>query len=75
MCFIKISLVASLAVNWVGTTGDWKASQRVIPGFKIGNYMRARIKEHCRSGKEEKDFEENQHIHRKDLKEKGVGVC
>lgn len=59
MCFIKISLVASLAVNWVGTTGDWKASQKVTPGFKIGNNVTARIKEHCRSGKEEKDLEEN----------------
>lgn len=37
MCFIKISLVATLAVNWVGTTGDWETSQKFTPGFKIGN--------------------------------------
>ena len=74
MCFIKISLVAILAGNWVDTTGDWETSQKFTPGFKIGNNVRARIKEHCWSGKEEKDLEKriNTHIQRPE-KKKGSG--
>ena len=76
MCFIKISLVATLAVNSVSTTGDWETSQKFTPGFKIGNNVRARIKEHCWSAKEEKDLEKriNTYIQRTEMI-KGSGSC